>query len=165
MSKVSQTSEVVVGLHRDLADTVSGLDTEALHWKADESTWSVAQILAHVAEFEHFFSEDILHLKANPGTAFGRTMENVDRIRAVDLDGSESLEELLQRIDVSQHETLDMLSTLSDDDLLIHGSHPKIGERTIEWEIGHFITDHLEKHIGQIRRTLEAYHSQEIHLN
>ena len=142
---------------------MAGITPSELHWKADDSTWSVAQILAHVAEFEQFFSQDVLRLRDTPGTSFGRTMEHADRVQAVQLTGSEALEDLLQSIEHSRQVTVDMLDGLTDADLLVEGNHPKFGVRTIEWEIGHFLTEHLEKHIGQVNRTKLAYQQSAVH--
>jgi len=160
MASVKGISELIRKLHEELHETSRTVESEALHFKPDENAWSVAQILAHVAEFEHFFSNDVVHVKINPGTKFGRTMEHEARLQAVQLKGMETLDSLLKGIQQSEQETLQNLSQLSDEDLLIEGTNPKFGNQTIEWEIGHFITEHLEKHIGQLKRTYQAYLGQ-----
>ncbi|MFB5188781.1 DinB family protein [Alicyclobacillus fastidiosus] len=157
MTTTAEIKSKLLELHGELEHTVTGLTLSELHWKADAATWSVAQILAHVAEFEQFFSQDVLRLRDNPGTSLGRTMDHADRVQAVQLTGTESLQDLLRSIEQSRQVTVDMLDNLSDADLLAEGSHPKFGVRTIEWEIGHFLTEHLEKHIGQVNRTKLAY--------
>lgn len=160
MATVAQISEAVQRLHAELTETAKAVEPAGLHFHPDENAWSVAQILAHVAEFEHFFSTDVLRVKADPGAKFGRTMEHEARLQAVRLNGSETLEQLLQGISSSEAETLGNLGQLSDSDLHVEGTNPKFGNQTIEWEIGHFITEHLEKHIGQIKRTYQAYLNQ-----
>jgi len=139
-------------LHTDLEQTVSKMGPKELHFKSEEGTWSVAQILSHVAEFEHFFSQDVLNVVANPGTSFGRTMEHEARLKYVDLTGCETLAALLEGMEWSKQETLQMLSTLTDEDILIEAENPKFGSKTIKWQINHFIVDHLVKHLGQIQR-------------
>ncbi|MCL6600937.1 MAG: DinB family protein [Alicyclobacillus macrosporangiidus] len=157
MGSVVSIREQVLELHERLERTARCVKPEALHWRPEEQAWSVAQILAHIAEFEHFFSSDVLNLKQHPGARFGRTMEHPERLQAVELTGDETLDTLLDGVHRGKHEVLAMLDALTDEDLAIEGTHPKFGTRTIEWEIGHFITEHIEKHIGQVERTYAAY--------
>ncbi|WAH36336.1 DinB family protein [Alicyclobacillus dauci] len=150
-------------LHAELERAAVKVRPEALHFKPAEDAWSVAQILAHVAEFQNFFSQDVLHVKANPGTNFGRTMANEERLNAVNLTGSETLAALLEGVNRGRQATLHMLSRLTDDDLLTEAVNPKFGTKTVDWVIEHFITEHLEKHIGQVERTHRAYQAQPQH--
>ncbi|GEO25346.1 hypothetical protein AAC03nite_11310 [Alicyclobacillus acidoterrestris] len=150
-------------LHADLERAAVKVAAPALHFKPSEDAWSVAQILAHVAEFEHFFSQDVLHVKGNPGTNFGRTVTHEARLEAVNLSGTETLVTLMEGLNRGKQEVLHMLSRLTDDDLSIEAVNPKFGTQTIAWIIGHFITEHLEKHIGQVERTHRAYQAQPQH--
>lgn len=152
MTKVSDLEQTLRRSHLKLDEIARFVEPHNLHWKADESTWSVAQILAHVAEFEHFFTQDVLNLRENPGAKFGRTMEHEKRLEAVRLTGAETLDPLLLGIEQSKQETLAMLASLSEEQLQIEGTNPKFGTRTIEWEVEHFITEHVQKHIEQIER-------------
>ncbi|AEJ43744.1 DinB family protein [Alicyclobacillus acidocaldarius] len=157
MESVAFIRNRVLQLHEELERAVEDISSEALHWKPSENAWSVAQVLAHVSEFEHFFSSDVLNLKANPGARFGRTVDHPERLRAVALSRDEALEDLLEGVRRGKQEVLSMLGALRDDDLEIEGDNPKFGRRTIAWVIDHFIIEHLEKHIGQIRRTYAAF--------
>lgn len=159
MASVADIQANVKRLHAELTEEAKRVEPEAVHFHPDENAWSVAQILSHVAEFENFFTIDVLRLRDNAGGRFGRTMEHEARLQAVELTGHESLGELLGHVDASLQSTLSRLGELSDMDLLVKGTHPKFGEQTIEWELGHFITEHLEKHIGQLKRTHAAYHA------
>lgn len=159
MASVADIQSTVRRLHAELNETAKKVEPQALHFHPDENAWSVAQILAHVAEFENFFTTDVLRLRENPGSRFGRTMEHEERLQAVQLTGQETPEDLLGRVAESEQVTLSRLGELTDADLSVTGTHPKFGEQTIEWELGHFITEHLEKHIGQLQRTHAAYHA------
>lgn len=159
MASVVEIQDEVRRLHAELTKAATQVEPQALHFHPDESAWSVAQILSHVAEFEDFFTADALHLRDNPGSKFGRTMEHEARLKAVDLTDRESLDNLVQGIEQSEQQTLARIGQLSDSDLDIKGTNPKFGEQSIAWELGHFITEHLEKHIGQLNRTHSAYHA------
>ncbi|MDQ0190262.1 putative damage-inducible protein DinB [Alicyclobacillus cycloheptanicus] len=161
MATVKEITQELSRLHDALVEEAQKVKPEALHFHPAEDAWSVAQIMAHVAEFEHFFSTDVLRVKANPGTRFGRTIEHAERLQAVALTGTETWEALLEGLSRSKEEMLRNLNQLTDADLSIEGTNPKFGTQTIEWEIGHFLTEHLEKHAGQIRRTYQAYLDQQ----
>lgn len=160
MGRVEKLKETLTELHQHLRTTVDGVareDEQALHWKQDDETWSVAQILAHVAEFQHFFGQDVKHLQQNPGAQYGRTVEHADRLNAVRLSGTETGSELWRGVSKAKEEVFAILGEFSDTDLDIVGTNPKFGHQTIGWVIGHFITEHIEKHIGQIQRVHKAY--------
>ncbi|OFW81307.1 MAG: hypothetical protein A2201_06825, partial [Alicyclobacillus sp. RIFOXYA1_FULL_53_8] len=114
MTTVSELAQTVRQLHLKLDETARSVEAHNVHWQADESTWSVAQILAHIAEFEHFFTQDVLNLRDHPGAKFGRTMEHEKRLEAVQLTGAETLDELLLAVEQSKQQTLAMLASLSD---------------------------------------------------
>ncbi|PWI57126.1 DinB family protein [Sulfoacidibacillus thermotolerans] len=158
MVKRGEFIATVEQLHNRLEQVIRRLDDQMLHWKPNENAWSIAQILAHIAEFEHFFSQDILQVAHHPLEKFGRTVEHEDRIKAVQLTGQEAREQLMQATRRGREEVLHSLHSLSDSDLQIEGFHAKFRYQTIEWQIQHFITEHLEKHIEQIQRTQAAYH-------
>jgi hypothetical protein len=159
VTTVAEIRSSVEQFHRKIEETCSSVDTIALHWKKDPDTWSVAQILAHVAEFEHFFGDDVRRLHDSPGCPFGRTMEDAKRLNAVMLTGNESRAELLANLSEGRQYFLTVLDDLTDVDLSIEGTNPKFGTKSIDWVIGHFIVEHLEKHASQLQRTLAAYES------
>ncbi|MBX5437216.1 MAG: DinB family protein [Alicyclobacillaceae bacterium] len=157
MDTVTSIRQRVVELQSRFRQVAAGVEPDALHWRPAPDAWSVAQILAHAAEFQSFFAKDVLHLRDHPGAGFGRTLEHPERLRAVELTGAERLDGLLAAFDQGCQDTLRMLDALQDADLAVEGTHPKFGRRSVAWEIDHFITEHLEKHIGQVERTYNAY--------
>lgn len=159
MATVLEIRTAVDRLHCELKEVAKSAEPASWHWKKDETTWSIAQIIAHVAEFECFFADDVRRLHAEPGTRFGRTMEHEQRLNAVALNGGESVHSLLSNMNNSQRCVTEVLSELLDEDLDIEGVNPKFGTKTIEWVVAHFIVEHLEKHLDQLRRTLDAYSS------
>ena len=51
---------------------------------------------------------------------------------------------------------IEVLGRLTDSDLAIMGRHVKYGERTLEWFIHEFVTQHLKDHVVQLKAEMEA---------
>jgi uncharacterized damage-inducible protein DinB len=145
-------------LHADLERTVRPLGREQLHWQPSGDGWSIAQVLAHIAEFQPFFVGELLRVKADPSLKWGRGLAHPQRLAAVEQGGGASLDELWPRVDAAHRQTVEVLKGLSDADLAIEAEHvnPKFGRQSTAWLVEHFITEHLEGHIAQIRRNLAA---------
>src|SRR5579884_3185668 len=79
-------------------DTLSQADNRALHYRVAEDKWSLAQVLAHVAEAREFFLREIERLKAEPGTRMGRTMQDEHRLAAVANTETLTAEQLRSRL-------------------------------------------------------------------
>jgi len=116
--------------------------------------------LAHVAEFPPYWTKEMLKIVQNPGTPFGRTHVDPDRIAAVENHAKDDLAVTLGRIDSARAETLEMLLTIADDDWEKSGIHSRRGEMNLHQIMTSFITDHIGEHMQQAKDALQAVKSK-----
>ena len=135
---------------------LASLDSAKLYQPPVENEWSIMQNLAHVAEIMPYWANEIEKLVARPGQNFGRTMQNEGRLQAIREHGSDSLEQMKAALPGSYARLQEVLSKLTDSDLELTGIHSRYGEKSLDWFIEEFVTQHLINHVEQIRICLAA---------
>lgn len=129
--------------------------TGILYQTPELNEWTVTESLAHIVEFMTYWGDEIAKLVAHPGQNFGRTKEDPNRIRKIEEHSHDSLEQMRIALPDSYGYLDKILSNLHDSDLELTGYHVKYKERTLDWFIQEFVTDHLEDHIVQLRDALK----------
>jgi uncharacterized damage-inducible protein DinB len=135
---------------------LASLDSAKLYQPPVENEWSIMQNLAHVVEIMPYWANEIEKLVARPGQNFGRTMQHEGRLQAIREHGSDSLERMKAALPGSYTRLQEVLSKLTDSDLELTGTHPRYGEKSLDWFIEEFVTQHLINHVEQIRICLAA---------
>ena len=135
---------------------LASLDPDKLYQTPVENEWSIMQNLAHVVEIMPYWANEIEKLVARPGQNFGRTMQHEGRLQAIREHGSDSLEQMKAALPGSYARLQEVLSKLTDGDLELTGIHPRYGEKSLDWFIEEFVTQHLINHVEQIRICLAA---------
>jgi hypothetical protein len=135
---------------------LTALTPEKLYVAPSPGEWSIMQNLAHVVEIMPYWGNEIAKAVREPGQKFGRTAEDVDRLRALDEHGTDTLTEAKAALPGSYARLDQVLATLQNSDLDLKALHKKYGERTIDWFIDEFVTSHLAAHVEQIRACLAA---------
>ena len=121
---------------------------------ADGVQWSVMEVLAHIIESE---GSHLLVIKNVLGGGDGVGQEyDIDGHNAVSTERFSSLnpEELIYAFEEQRQETIDFISSLTEDDLEIVGLNPFLGEATI-YEMFRLIYLHINLHIRDVRSMLE----------
>jgi uncharacterized damage-inducible protein DinB len=135
---------------------LASLDSAKLYQPPVENEWSIMQNLAHVVEIMPYWANEIEKLVARPGQNFGRTMQHEGRLQAIREHGSDSLERMKAALPGSYTRLQEVLSKLTDSDLELTGIHSRYGEKSLDWFIEEFVTQHLINHVEQIRICLAA---------
>ena len=132
------------------------LDRSKLYKAPAENEWTIMQNLAHIVEFMPYWAGEIEKLVTTPGENFGRTQQDEGRLRAVSKHGADSLEQIKAALPGSYARLDEVLGSLRDSYLELIGKHVRYGEKSLEWVIDEFVTDHLSGHVEQIQRCLEG---------
>ncbi len=135
-------------------DRLRKLDHARLYLPPAENEWSVMQSLAHIVEIMPYWANEIKKLVEKPGQKFGRVMTDEARLRAIDEHGRDELPQVEAALPGSYARLKEVLASLTDADLTKTGIHSKYGEKSLEWFIREFVTDHLKNHITQLHETL-----------
>jgi uncharacterized damage-inducible protein DinB len=148
--------EAMQGTQRDLLATLDQADSQNLYHRASDGVWSLAEVLAHVANLRRFFIRQVLRVAASPGSSMGRTIQDAERLAAVRDHGRDSAPALREALITSHAELMAGLAKLSDADLKTFGEHvnPKFGRQALADFIQHFIVEHEQGHLRQARACL-----------
>ncbi len=135
---------------------IAALFAPKLYQTPTENEWSIMESIAHIVEFMPYWAGEVEKLVAQPGRNFGRTMQDEGRLAALRNHGHDTLVQAREALPGSYARLDEVLRGLRDSDLELTGRHVKYGERTLEWFINEFITNHLRNHVIQLRECLAA---------
>jgi hypothetical protein len=121
-----------------------------------ESDWGPKEVLAHVAEMVPYWLGQIEAVIAAPTDAapFGRVATDPERIDRIGRDRTLPASELFDRIDRAVADAAAAGGRLDQRARARRGTHPRLGEMTIDGIVERFIVDHLEEHVRQLEDIL-----------
>jgi DinB superfamily len=131
-----------------LRRAVDGLSEDALKRPEKEGKWSIAQVIAHLAQFEMIVGVRIRVILAEetpPLVAFAQDSWSTNVYRG------EPVSELLEQIAFIRKMNLALLERLREDEWDRAGIHPEYGRNTIRELVERF-ERHQEKHFRQVER-------------
>ena len=120
---------------------------------ATEERWEAGQVWAHVAEFPGYWlsqAEAVLARPESQPVRFGRTKTDAARIEAIERDRHADPAALLRRVREALAHVRGVAHDLPDAAWTVRGTHPTLGEMTVESIIERFIVRHLEEHAEQL---------------
>jgi hypothetical protein len=138
---------------RKLARLVKGVSTAKLRKRPAPDKWSVAEILAHLADVEIVIGWRMRSILGAPGTPVQAYDQNawVTAGHYEKRDPRESIE--LHR--ALREANLALLKSLSPDQWKLYGQHSERGQESIE-HIVRMVAGHDVNHIQQIERILKS---------
>lgn len=161
-SSAAEVRDRNAALDRNLRDLAAQISAEALTRDPGDNEWTLAQLLAHLGEFTHFFAQDLSGwLDAGAGRdelPVGRTHEHPVRLAAVS-DPPAQLDQLLAGVDASFQELTAVLSRLEDDHLNASMNNRKYGTEPLTDYVDRYILGHKAGHEAQLRWTLDRVSS------
>jgi DinB superfamily len=137
---------------RDFPDrlrrTVDGLSDDVLQRPEAEGKWSIAQVIAHLAQFEMIVGHRIRAILA----ADTPSLIAFDQERWIrDVYRGEPVSELIEQLAFIRTMNLKFIGRLREEEWNRAGIHPQYGHNTIRELIARF-ERHQEKHLRQIER-------------
>ena len=151
LDRLSRTPDVLDALLGDLSEAWT-------HFSASADAWSPHEVLGHLIHGER---EDwVPRAKSILTYGTGRTFTVFDRNGHEGLCRERSTPELLSLFRSAREDSLRTLS-LSDDDLMLTGTHPEFGEVTLRQLLSTWVAHDLS-HIVQITRTLALRYKDEV---
>lgn len=131
-----------------LRRAIDGMSDDALRRPEVEGKWSVAQVVAHLAQFELIWAVRVRLILAEETPAlvrFDQERWNSDVYRG------EPVAELLDQLASLRRMNVALLERLRDEEWDRAGIHPQYGLNTIRELVERF-EKHQEKHLGQVER-------------
>jgi hypothetical protein len=127
------------------------VDSTLLYVRHEPEGWTLAEVLVHIAEARIFFVDETAKVLETPGVAMGRTMADPARRRNVEENGQNPPELIRQKLLQSHQRVAELLGTLNDVQLALTGEHVKYGTQTLGHFIEHFLVEHDQAHVRQVR--------------
>ncbi len=143
-------------LHQLIDRPLTSIDARKLYQPPAENEWTIMQNLAHIVEFMPYWAGEIEKLVAEPGRNFGRTPEDVGRLQGISEHEMASLSKIKEALPGSYQRLDEVLKKLKDSDLELTGKHVRYGEKSLDWLIEEFVTNHLRGHVEQIKSNIES---------
>lgn len=135
---------------------IAALAPAQLYRTPDANEWSIMQSLAHIQEFLPYWAGEVEQLVAHPGQNFGRTMQHAGRLEALRVHGHDTLAQIREALPASYARLDEVLGRVQESELALTARHSTYGERSLEWYLGEFITEHMRNHVEQLRVCLAA---------
>ena len=138
---------------------VQQLPPDLITWKPADDVWSVMEILCHVQEFVPYWAGQISQIVEHPEQTWGRDHTNTDRLAAVERAAERTLPDVQHAIRNAARDAAERIGHLSDADLDVEATskNPRWGVKPAHFILNHLLVQHVEKHIGQIRRNVSQY--------
>jgi uncharacterized damage-inducible protein DinB len=140
--------------HQQLLQAVEGLNREQLTWKATPESWSITEVLAHLADHNIVVSFRIRDILAGTNARLPAFNQDawVSGQKANDGDAADNLALFGHLL----HYNGLLLQRLTDDDWDKNGVNAK-GETVRIADIVNGFARHVSNHLGQIERIKQAY--------
>ena len=146
----------------DILKSLEGLDEKVIRWNPTEEEWSIMQIISHLNEAIPYWLGEIKRVITEPGSKWGRGLDDERRLAAVSNPDELSIEEEIVKLKNVQQQVSDCLIQLSESQLSEENPHrnfDKFGYKPVSFIINHFLVEHVNKHYVQIQRNLNKWNS------
>jgi hypothetical protein len=152
-SEKQAMAEELNQVHAELREEAIGFPEALRHARPTGEDWCAMELLGHVAEMHYSYVARAENLIASPGAELGRDMESPERIAAVELGPTLTLDQALAQLDEARRFALAFLDRLTPEQMMIAGSHRALGPMTVRDVFARTITGHARNHLNQLRET------------
>ena len=149
----------IVATTEQIVAEVERLPKELITWIPAENVWSVMDNLCHIREFVPFWTAEALRIVRRPAEMWGRDHTDADRLAAVTNTAGYRLQDVVADLRRFAAASANTLKTLSDRDLAVEATskNPRWGQKPASFVVEHLLVQHVEKHLGQIRRNVTQF--------
>jgi uncharacterized damage-inducible protein DinB len=143
----------------ELVSEVRRLPADLITWIPGEGVWSVMDNLCHIREFVPFWTGETQRITRSPSERWGRDHTDTARLAAVTGTAKHRLDDVLEDIQRAVNESASTLAGLSDADLAVTATsvNPLWDVQPASFVVDHLLVQHVEKHLGQIRRNARQF--------
>jgi hypothetical protein len=143
----------------DMLSEVDRLPSELVTWQPAPDVWSVMDVLCHVQEFIPYWTSQALRAIRRPQELWGRDHTDRDRLAAVTNTAARTLGDVTAAIRAAANDSATALAKLTDAELEVEATsvNPRFGRKPAHFIVDHLVVQHVDKHLGQIRRNVTQY--------
>jgi len=146
--QITALQQLLRSAHRDVMEAVEGIAEPEIRQVPAPDEWTVAQLMAHIAEIQYFWMEKAVLITQEDDPNITRSdVENDRRAAAVEDHAGDTLDELIRGLAAANESAVDGRTAPGDLGILGHrGDNNPI---TVEGVIRYLAT-HVEEHATQI---------------
>ncbi len=158
---IDKALEILEQTPKTLSSLLSNLSNEWIFCNEGKDTWSAFDVVGHLIHCEN--TDWIPRLNIILSNRDDKTFDPFDRFAQFENSKRKSLEMLLDEFQKIRAENLEYLKLLelSEDELLLKGNHPTLGEVTLKELLATWVTHDLG-HIAQISRVMAKQYKNEV---
>ncbi len=130
-------------------DAIAGLDEEGFRARLGTSAWSVAEILAHLLDYEQLWAARAESALDKDGFVITPRPEG-ERDPHLELARRQPVPQIVHGLLGQRRTTSRLLDDLSPEQLHRTFSHPRLGEHDLAW-LFQRLAEHEDEHAQQIR--------------
>jgi DinB superfamily len=130
--------------------------SERLRAAPGPEEWNTLQVLGHLIEIVPYWLHHCLTISQAQGEppAYGRTLDSPERLEGVEHGAHGDLDSLMDEFREEVRKGAATIRGFSAEELQKVGIHNRVGPITVEESINHWILEHGEAHVQQIKSTL-----------
>ena len=146
--QIQALQQLLRSAHQDVIDGIVELEIRQVP-VPDE--WTVAQLMAHIAEIQYFWMEKAVLIiqEDDPNIITRRDVENDRRAAAVEDHARDSLDELIRGLAAANESAFGATGRIATGDLGILGHRGENNPIAVEGVI-RYLASHVEEHADQI---------------
>jgi uncharacterized damage-inducible protein DinB len=158
MVSVNESIQSLMESIDEIIETVKDLSDDVIRWNPSEDEWSIIQILTHVVEATPYWLGEIEQILIDRDVEWGRGLQDEGRIAAVSSSRVEntSLVNVVKELEAVKPQIEQTLSKLNIENITLETTsrNPRFGTKPISFIVDHLLVEHVNKHLGQIKRNL-----------
>ena len=137
--------------HQDVMEAIDGIAELEIRQVPVPDEWTVAQLMAHIAEIQYFWMEKavLITQEDDPTIITRRDVENDRRAAAVEDHARDSLDELIRGLAAANESAFGATGRIATGDLGILGHRGESNPIAVEGVI-RYLAFHVEEHADQI---------------
>ncbi len=136
--------------HQAVMRSIDGVAEAEIRQAPAPGEWTVAQLLAHIAEIQYFWMEKAVLITQEDDPNITRSdVENDRRAAAVEDHAGDSLDELVRGLAAASESAVAATGNISPDNLAILGHRGENNPITVEGVI-QYLAQHVEEHAHQV---------------
>jgi uncharacterized damage-inducible protein DinB len=159
MSRKTESIQSMEGSVERICALVADKPHGVLTWRASQEDWSILQILSHIREALPYWLNQLQLAQGSEDRPWGRGLTDPSRLAAVENTESLNVPEIVRQIRTECQKCSETLMTMNESafDVVRTSRNPKFGTKSLWFIVDHMMVEHLQKHCGQIERTIQRY--------
>lgn len=148
--QIPTLQQLVRTAHQVVVDSIDGITEEEARQVPAPDEWTVAQLLAHIAEIQYFWIEKAVLITQEDDPNITRSdVENDRRAAAVAGHAGDALDDLIRELATANESAIATTGTIAQEDLSTLGHRGEDNPITVEGVI-QYLASHMELHAVQI---------------